>query len=175
MAQGDDRALDALYRQHAATMLGLALRLLHDREEALDVVQDVFSTAWRNAHRYDRSRASVVTWLAVMTRSRSIDRLRSRKIRDRVDAELTRNICEHQSETSSRRLLQRQRGRRLRSALDGLPETQRQVLEMAYFEGLTQSEIAERVGAPLGTVKTRTLLAFRKLRLELAAELQALI
>lgn len=175
MARGDDIALDRLYSLHAPTLLGLALRILRNHEEALDVVQDVFLAAWRNASRYDRARASVLTWLAVMTRSRSIDRLRSRQIRDRVDIQLARDASMQHNEASSARLLHRQRRRRLRSALSILPAAQRQVLELAYFQGLTQSEIASRLGTPLGTVKTRTLLAFRKLRQELNAEFSELV
>lgn len=175
VAGGDTEAFEALYMRHSALLFSLARRILHTPEEAAEVVQEVFLAAWRNARRYDPTRASVLTWLVVMTRSRAIDRLRSRAIRERVDHRLADQDDSWRPESASGGLLDSERRRRVRNALSQLPLSQRQVVELAYFEGLTQSEIAGRLGTPLGTVKTRTLLAFRKLRRDLAEEIDALL
>jgi RNA polymerase sigma-70 factor (ECF subfamily) len=176
IADRDADALARLYDRHAPTLLGLARRVLYDTQEAEDVLQEVFLQVWRQAGRYDRLRSSVATWLVLITRSRSIDRLRTRQVRERtVEASRHQSPPTHTSPEGAGNVLSRERRRRLESALEGLPPEQRQVVELAFYRGLTQTEIAERVAIPLGTVKTRTLLAMRKLRAALRDELGELL
>ena len=165
MAQGDRDAVGDLYDRHARPVFSLALRILRDSSEAEDVVQDVFTQAWKQAARYDTSRGAVGAWLLNMTRSRAIDRVRSR--RARPDSVPDRGEARDLADTALQqdmRLLSAEQVSRLRAALDALPPTHRLALELAYYEGLTHVEIAERLEEPLGTVKTRIRQAVIKLR-----------
>lgn len=162
----DADALAALYDRHAARLLGLARRILGEGGEAEEVLQEVFLFAWRSASSFDPSRGSVRTWLLIATRSRSVDRLRSRRsaspphlgsLEEAGDGPPAPDDVEQSSS-------ERQWESICRAAVGELPEDQRRVLELAYFEGLTQQEIAERTGMPLGTVKTRVRLGLTKLR-----------
>ena len=176
IAAGDTEALGALYDQYAPLLFALARRILHDPQASEEVLQEVLLQVWNQAQRYDTSRSSVSTWLVLLTRSRAIDRLRSRQSRER-----TRNALEaespsaHTSSTALTNVLMEQRRQRLRRELDLLPPEQRQVLELAFYQGLSQTEIASNVGIPLGTVKTRTLLAMKKLRKALAEDVKELL
>jgi RNA polymerase sigma-70 factor (ECF subfamily) len=165
VAAADERALAELYDRWVVTVHALVARIVSDPEDAEDVVEDVFWQAWRQAARYEGARGSVGTWLMTIARSRALDRLRARRRRreelleewvidDRPGAgtDLAANV-----EASERRA-------RVLAALDALPPEQRQVLEMAYFEGMSQTEIADRTDQPLGTIKTRVRLAMQKLR-----------
>jgi len=150
--------------------------VLNDPADAEEVVQEAFLHLWRQAGRYDPSRASVPTWLALVTRSRAIDRLRTRGVVDRTHEAAGKEAGPgHASGDGAARVLQAERARRVRAELAAIPEEQRRVLELAFFEGLTQTEIAERTGIPLGTVKTRTLLAMKKLRTALRDEIRELL
>jgi RNA polymerase sigma-70 factor (ECF subfamily) len=176
VAAGDRDALAALWDRFAPVLLGLARRVLKDPADAEEVVQEVFLHLWRQAGRYDPTRSSLSTWLALVTRSRAIDRLRTRGVVDRTHAAVQAEAGPvHASGEGASRVLHGERRRRVRDELAGLPEEQRQVLELAFFEGLTQREIAERTGIPLGTVKTRTLLAMKKLRTALRDEIRELL
>lgn len=176
IAGEDPEALRELHERFAGLLTGLARRIVGGKEEAEDVVQDVFVQVWRQADRYRRSRSSVSTWLALITRSRAIDRIRSRRVADRTaQAAHAEGPGEHASAEAPAAVVHRERRARLRGEMERLPEEQRQVLELAFFAGLTQSEIAERTGIPLGTVKTRTLLAMRKLRAALRDEIEGLL
>ena len=176
VAAGDRDAVAALWDRFAPVLLGLARRVLKDPADAEEVVQEVFLHLWRQADRYDPTRSSLSTWLALVTRSRAIDRLRTRGVVDRTHAAVQAEAGPaHASGEGASRVLHGERRRRVRDELAGLPEEQRQVLELAFFEGLTQREIAERTGIPLGTVKTRTLLAMRKLRTALRDEIRELL
>lgn len=176
LVKGDEQALSQLYDRYASMLLALAIRVVNDRAEGEEVVQEVLIQAWKQAERYNPDRSSVSTWLVMMTRSRAIDRVRSRKVIDRTMAaakqEETRT---HESPSGARNVLHGERAVRLRDALSDLPKEQRQVLELAFFSGLTQREIAAETSIPLGTVKTRTLLAMKKLRVALAADLGDLL
>lgn len=161
-AAGDEAALAALYDRHAAAMLGVALRILKTRQDAEDLVHDVFVEAWQRAGDFDASRGSVRSWLLVRTRSRAVDRLRS------LEAARKRGLLlrdqQGPGEASVEPLwdgLDRQRAKR---ALDALPEAQRSLVELAYFEGLSCSEMAEKCGIPIGTVKSRLSAGMSKLR-----------
>ena len=174
MAQGDEQALGALYDRWQGAVRALALRIVGDGMEAEDVVEDVFWQAWRQADRFDATRGSVATWLLTLARSRALDRLRAIK-RQRVDASLDdedaslpQEALATQDASPSDAADQDERSRLVAVALAALQPAQRQCLELAYFSGLSQSEIAERTSTPLGTVKTRMRLALRKLKDTLA-------
>lgn len=176
MAEGDETALGGLYDRFAGMLLGLARRVLHSTSDAEEVVQEVFLQVWRQAGRYDRTKSSVSTWLVLITRSRSIDRLRSRKVKDRtIDQVRQEKPKLHTSPEGHGSVLLEQRRERLVRELAELPPEQRQVLELAFFAGMTQSEIASATDIPLGTVKTRTLLAMKKLRKALQDDIRALL
>jgi RNA polymerase sigma-70 factor (ECF subfamily) len=169
-------ALADLYDRHAPTLLALARRILAGTSDAEEVLQEVFLHVWNNAARYDAGRSSVSTWLVLITRSRSIDRLRNRKVVERVhEAAHQEDPVGHASPEGVESVFFRERRQRVKSELDKLPPEQKQVLEMAFYEGLSQSEIADRAGLPLGTVKTRTLLAMKKLRGALRSDIRELL
>jgi RNA polymerase sigma-70 factor, ECF subfamily len=165
MAQGDGEAVAELYDRHARPIYSLALRILGDVTDAEDVVQEVFSQAWRQASRYTASRGAVSAWLLTLTRSRAIDRLRAKRARPAgvTDARLPDQLVDASPAVDSM-VLSSEHVSRVRAALDELPLLQRAALELAYFEGLTHAEIADRLEQPLGTVKTRIRLAMLKLR-----------
>lgn len=176
LVERDQEALAELYDRHASMLLALAQRVLGSREEAEEVVQEALLQVWSQATRYDPDRSSVSTWMVLITRSRAIDRLRNRKVIERTTVAVQREeTTTHASPAGVGAVLRYERGLRLRRELDRLPEEQRDVLERAFFQGMTQREIAERTGIPLGTVKTRTLLAMKKLRAALQSDLEALL
>jgi RNA polymerase sigma-70 factor (ECF subfamily) len=169
-------ALADLYDRHAPTLLALSRRILAGTSDAEEVLQEVFLHVWNNAARYDAGRSSVSTWLVLITRSRAIDRLRNRKVVERVhEAAHQEDPVRHASPEGVESVFFRERRQRVKSELGKLPPEQKQVLEMAFYEGLSQSEIADRAGLPLGTVKTRTLLAMKKLRGALRSDIRELL
>lgn len=173
---GDAAALALLYNRFSGMLLGLAHRVLGDASDAEEILQEAFLQVWNQAGRYDPSRSSVSTWLVLITRSRAIDRLRSRKVKNRtLLAVQQEKRGMHTSPEGVGDVFRQERGQRLRQEMALLPKEQREVLEMAFFRGMTQSEIAERTGIPLGTVKTRSLLAMRKLRKALSEEIEELL
>lgn len=176
VAERRPEALSELYDRHAPTLLALARRILGSTGDAEDVLQETFLHVWNNASRYDPSRSSVSTWLVLITRSRAIDRLRHRNVVDRAHESAHQASGDrHASPEAPESVLFRERRERVRREMESLPPEQRQVLEMAFYDGLTQTEIAARAGLPLGTVKTRTLLAMKKLRGALRAEIRQLL
>lgn len=165
VAAGDPNAVAELYDRHARAVYSLVLRIVDDQAEAEDVVQEVFSQAWTQAARHDPGRGAVGAWLLMMARSRAIDRVRARRARpDGAGDDRQVVSLPDPSPRQDLILLGLEQAARLRRALADLPLMQRVTLELAYFEGLTQSEIAERLEQPLGTVKTRIRLALLKLR-----------
>jgi RNA polymerase sigma-70 factor (ECF subfamily) len=165
MAQGDSSALATLYDRHARAIYSLAIRILSDTAEAEDVVQEVFTQAWRQASRYDATRAPVIGWLMIITRARALDRLRRR--RSRITAtELDASTPHPRDPDPSQELqaISAEQAERLRGALGSLPDAQRAAIELAYYQGLTQTDIAERLQQPLGTIKTRIRSGLLKLR-----------
>ena len=168
VADLDSGALGALYDRHGRAVYSLALRILGNESDAEEVTQDVFAQAWRRAAQYDASRGTVAAWLLVMARTRAIDRFRARRVRPegRVhdDDGLTLQQLPATAPDVASELLAVERGQRVRQALEALPFLQRVAIELAYFEGLSQREIAERLEQPLGTVKTRMRLGLLKLR-----------
>jgi len=165
VARGDQLAFAELYDRHARLIFSLALRILQERADAEDVVQEVFAQVWAQAARYDASRGAVAAWMLMLTRSRAIDRLRARRARPEAAAESeTAEQVVDESATQDLELLSAEQVARLQRALKELPEAQRTALELAYYEGLTHAEVAQRLAEPLGTVKTRIRQAVIKLR-----------
>ncbi len=163
VARRDELALAALYDRYRLILFGLLVRILNSREEAEDVLQEVFLQVWRRAVDFDEQRGRPFTWLVTLTRSRAIDRLRVLASRQRLADSAAQDATDEVSDAVADTLHAEQReivGR----ALASLPEEQRRTLKLAYFEGLTQSEIAAQLGTPLGTVKTRMRAGMIKLR-----------
>ncbi|MGH9468761.1 MAG: sigma-70 family RNA polymerase sigma factor [Terriglobia bacterium] len=160
VAQGDESALASLYDRYAGIVYSIANRVLRDGSAAEEILQDIFYQLWRTAASYDAGRGSLAGWLLVSARNRAIDRLRRRKP---VDAATTEEVVPLAFNLESS-LAQHELISKVTSALDSLTPPQRQVLEMAYFEGMTHSDIAERTGEPLGTIKTRLRAALQVLR-----------
>jgi RNA polymerase sigma-70 factor (ECF subfamily) len=152
---GDAQALGDFYDLYAGLVNGLALRILRDAAEAEDVVQEVFVQVWRQAQRFDPTRGTAEAWLCTIARSRALDRLRRRTARREEPSE---------SAPGSTEAPRTEEALVVRKALEGLTTDQRKALELAYYEGLTQTEIAARLGEPLGTVKTRIRTAMLRLR-----------
>jgi RNA polymerase sigma-70 factor, ECF subfamily len=155
LAKGDKDALSALYELHAGLILAVVLRLVRNRSEAEDLVQETFLEAWRRATHYEPQRAHVVSWLVTIAKSRAIDRLRNRQVASRVHEQEV-----HESPSASvdvvEALHQHRESAVVRRAVSELPQSQRELLELAWSKGMSQSEIAASTGIPLGTVKTRT-------------------
>ncbi|MBV8201110.1 MAG: sigma-70 family RNA polymerase sigma factor [Acidobacteria bacterium] len=179
VAERQPDALALLYDRFAPTLLALARRILDNHADAEEVLQEVFIQVWNRAERYDPARSSVSTWLVLLARSRAIDRLRSRKVVERTHeagAQAAPGTAEgYASPEAVENVFIQERHERVRREMAALPAEQRQVLEMAFYQGLTQSEIATQAGMPLGTVKTRTLLAMKKLRNALRQEIRELL
>jgi RNA polymerase sigma-70 factor (ECF subfamily) len=167
MGAGDDRALARFYDRWARVAYALIVQMVRDPDDADDVLEDTFYQAWRQAARYTAARGSVATWILTIARSRALDRLRARKrLREepltptsgmQAGTGSTETRSGDVAETADQR-------ERVAQAVRTLPPEQREVVELAYFGGLSQSEIAARTGQPLGTVKTRARLAGQKLR-----------
>lgn len=173
VARGDEGALARLYDQYRVILFGLLVRILNSREEAEDVLQEVFLQVWRRAKDFDEERGRPFTWLITLTRSRAIDRIRQLGARQRLADSAARNTFDEASDAVTDTLHSEQREIVAR-ALAALPEEQRRTLNLAYFEGLTQSEIAEKLGTPLGTVKTRMRSGMIKLRELLSEQMKSL-
>jgi len=156
---GDQQAMSELYDRYAKVVYAVALRVLQDASAAEDVLQDVFLQLWRNPDAFDASRGSLAAWLAVISRHRSIDRLRKR--RPEIDIEECVIAGGHDLRDEAERTLLVEK---VRAALAEMNPDQRRVLELAYFQGLTHSEIAAKTGEPLGTVKTRIRSGLQQLR-----------
>jgi RNA polymerase sigma-70 factor (ECF subfamily) len=174
VAGGDEQALSALYDRYRLILFGLIQRILHSQAEAEDVLQEVFLQVWRRASAFDEARGRPFTWLVTLARSRAIDRLRALGSRDRTAQEAARAVPDRLSDASDDAVKSEQ-GEIVRRALAELPEEQRRTLLLAYFEGLTQTEIAERLNAPLGTVKTRMRSGMIKLRELLGSRIKDLL
>jgi RNA polymerase sigma-70 factor (ECF subfamily) len=176
-ARGDGAALAVLYDRHARGVFSIAIRVLRDEGDAEDVVQEVFAQVWRQASRYDATHGSVAAWLLTMARSRAIDRLRTRLSRpdDRSRAvawsdDVWGGRAAPLVDPSDALTAERD-ARRVKESLDRLPLMQRLAIELAYFEGLTQSQIAERLEQPLGTQTSMAVLAAPDLvRIDLAGQ-----
>jgi RNA polymerase sigma-70 factor (ECF subfamily) len=165
VAAGDVAALRALYDEHAPRAIAIAMRILRNVEEAEDVVQDTFLEVWRRSAQFDDGRGTAVAWIVTIARSRAIDRLRATQTADRALDGVVANedVMRTALPSPVDRMEERREGTRVATALAALPAPQRETIELAYFEGLSQSEIAAKTGTPLGTVKMRVKLAMSKL------------
>lgn len=162
-----DFSFEELYDQHSPMVYAVLMRMLRNAHDAQEVLQETFLQAWRQRDRFDESRGSATAWLIMIARSRSIDRLRQRQLREPFEQMFDANAYgkpDARFEGIEDRLAFTAQGNRLRTVLAELPPAQRKVIELAYFDGLSQSEIALQIGEPLGTVKTRILLGMKKLR-----------
>lgn len=173
VARGDESAFARVYDRYSPILLGLLLRILRSRAEAEDVLQEVFLQVWQQARSFDESRGRAFTWLVTLARSRAIDRLRAvdsreraaqRSAEDGLPAAQTLVLADDDA-------IRAERAEAVRGALGELPEEQRQVLVLAYLEGMSQSEIAAAKNQPLGTVKTRTRAGLKKLSESLRSRL----
>lgn len=157
---GDERAMGELYDRYSGVVYGVALRVLGNTSSAEDVLQEVFLQLWRNPQSFDADRGRLAPWLAVIARNRAIDLLRKRPMEDDIDELPISTGVNLEDEAAERMAISK-----ARVVLGQLPQDQRRALEMAFFEGMTHTEIAAKTGDPLGTVKTRIrsgLLALRK-------------
>lgn len=161
MAAGDRDALATLYERHSALLMGLAMRIVREKREAEDLLHDVFLEAWRSAKDFDPKRGRVRTWLAIRMRSRALDLQKSARVsRNAGDGGLDAVVDDAEGTSPDHA--------RVRGALAEIGTDQRRVLELAYFEGLSCTEIADRVGIPVGTVKSRIAAGLDRLRGRLA-------
>jgi RNA polymerase sigma-70 factor, ECF subfamily len=163
IARGDETALAGVYDRYRLILFSLILRILHDREEAEDVLQETFLQVWRRARDFDETRGRGFTWLVTIARSRALDRLRASASRARVVVEAAQAPREETSDVAQESL-RSERSERVRSALADLPDEQKRALFLAYFEDMTQTEIAAKLNAPLGTIKTRMRSGMMRLR-----------
>ena len=169
VARGDRNALAELHHRHAAALLGLLHRILGNRSEAEDVLQEVLLQVWRRAGDFDPSRGHPFRWLATIARNRALDRLSVLTTRMRLVAGQPADPAEDLTPDPMTGASLAEDARQLRGALAQIPDAQRRVLLLAYFKGLSQSEIAGQLGVPLGTVKSNARLGLVKLRDLLAA------
>lgn len=160
--RGDEQAMAALYERYSRVVYSVAMRVLRDPGSAEDVLQDVFLGVWRRPETFISARGSVGGWLAVVARNRAIDILRRKRPSEQIEEVYLASPFNLADEAERNRMMQR-----ARAVIMRLPPEQRKTLEMAYFDGLTHSEIAEMTGDPLGTVKTRIRTALLTLRKEL--------
>ncbi len=164
---GDKDSLSELYDRYSTVLYSVALRVLNNETEAQDLLQDVFVQIWEKAGLYDPTRGKPLTWVISLTRNRSIDRLRSLQRRHRLRDEVEKETAAAEKQTPSDvrdELFASDTSRLVREAVMQLSEQQRQAIEMAYFSGLTQNEIAEQLAEPLGTIKARIRRGMLKLR-----------
>ena len=166
MAAGQEPAMGELYDLTSGLVHGVALRMLENPQDAEEVVLDVFMKAWRNASTYSADRGSVIAWLVMMARSVAIDRIRSRNAQPKTLDLASVTVPEPMGSeaTPEQAIDQNERRTRIQLALSELPTEQREALILAFFGGLSHAELAERLGQPLGTIKTRIRLGLRRLR-----------
>ena len=168
LGDGDLEALEGLYDRYSTLVFSVSLRVLHDTQLAEDVVQEVFLRLWRQPSSYDPTRGRFISWLMSVTRNRSLDELRrvTRRLRSEdLEEEPGRELPAPEGvDDPQAGLLLAERRAAVRAAMTRLPPAQRRVIELAYFGGLTQVEIAQATGDPLGTVKTRVRLGMQKFR-----------
>ena len=166
IAQGDEQAFAQFYRRSADGLYGLALKMMNDPGEAEDVLQDGFSYMWRKAATYDSARSSPFTWAVMIVRNKAIDRLRTRQRQARIVEKSTVEFLHFadSDNISSREPERREQCAQVRAALAEIPSEQKQVVELAFFGGLTHEQIAQQLDAPLGTIKARIRRGLLRLR-----------
>jgi RNA polymerase sigma-70 factor (ECF subfamily) len=169
----DIEAFEVFYDRHGGVAYSLAYRIVGERATAEDVTQEAFISIWRSGARFDQARGSVRSWMLGIVRNRAIDALRSRAAKaPKLDFDDDEALAQQPSgERTEAEAMRRETAGEVRGALGGLPSEQSKVIEMAYFGGFSQSEIAEMLGLPLGTVKGRMRLGLEKVRVAMAEEL----
>ena len=171
IARGEEEAFRGLFGRYAPTALALARRIVRQSFLAEEIVQEAFLAVWRNPDGFDEQRGSVKAWLMGMVHHRAVDAVRREESQRRRAEESKRSdpivVLDHADQVVEEVGAPQERAA-VRGALGELPQEQRQVIELMYFDGLSQSKIAERLGLPLGTVKSRTLLGMRRLRSAMA-------
>lgn len=162
----DPQALARLYDRYASLVHGLVLRIVKSPHDAEEVTQDVFLYAWQRSTQFDAQRGNLAAWLLVLARSRAIDRLRARRSRERSveAATAAAAFVPAAPPDPAAATFDAEHRARIERALASLPEAQRQAVQIAFFEGLSHTEVADRIGAPLGTVKTRIRQGMLRLR-----------
>ena len=170
VAARDGASFARLFEIHGPLTLGVLLRILGRRSEAEEVLQEVFLQVWMQADRYDEVRSTPRGWILMLARSRALDRLRRRDSLRRREEAAGEAVGDVIAPIGTERLETLERERQVSSALGALSPDQRRCIELAFFEGLTHTQIAERLAAPLGTVKSRILLGMNKLRQALSAD-----
>jgi RNA polymerase sigma-70 factor (ECF subfamily) len=172
----DLQAFRALYERYGSLVYSTCLRIVRDSQVAEDISQEIFLRIWRRPERYVAQRGRFLTWLTSVTRNRAVDEVRSRNRRFRHETaspeERERDVPGPEANDPALTAELADQRRLILAAMSGLPAEQRQVIELAYFGGLTQQEISERLSQPLGTVKTRIRLGMQKLRAALTPELK---
>jgi RNA polymerase sigma-70 factor, ECF subfamily len=169
-SEGDARALEVLYDRYSGVVFSFALRLVADRQLAEEILQEVFFRAWQQGRNYSSQRGTFVTWLLSITHNMAIDEIRKRRRRpQKADSEEPEQVLAAVADTSAGSNVEEEvwlgsLRDTVAVALRSLPPAQREAIEMAYYQGLTQREIAESLGEPLGTIKTRMRLGLQKLR-----------
>ena len=169
VAGGNARAFEVVYERHCTAVFSLAYRICGGRTAAEEIAQEAFLAIWRSGARYDRARGSVRTWLLGVVHNRAIDTLRRTTVHQRrqtTDEQAAERL--EAPERTDVEAARREEARSMRALLDGLPEEQRRVVELAYFGGFTHEQIAQMLGLPLGTVKGRMRLALEKMRANIA-------
>lgn len=165
---GDTRALEQLYELYKSLLFGMIISIVKKREEAEDVLQEVFITIWEKANTFDPDRGNVFSWIVTLSRNKAIDRIRSKGYKNQQKTSLTVEALALSSEADTYDPLETtifsDRAELVKEALKKIPETQSEVIKIAYYTGMTQSEIADHLDLPLGTVKTRTRQGMIKLK-----------
>jgi RNA polymerase sigma-70 factor, ECF subfamily len=164
VATGDRTALRLIYHDTSAKLFGVCLRILSDRSEAEDVLQEVYVTVWRKAASFDPGRASPITWLVAIARNRSIDRLRSSAVSRRSEPIESAEDVRDETPGAIETVLQTEQHARLKTCLGELEERQAKAVRAAFLDGVTYEQLAERMGVPLGTMKSWIRRSLLKLR-----------
>lgn len=164
----DPKALEQLYDIYSTLLYGLVIPIVKKREEAEDVLQEVFITIWEKASTFDEDRGNVYSWIVTLTRNKAIDRIRSKGYKSQQKASVSTSEPDFTLEGDRydplETTIHSDRAELVKMALDQIPEKQREVIKIAYYQGMTQSEIADHLNLPLGTVKTRTRQGLIKLK-----------
>ena len=168
LVRREERALEELYGRYSRAVYSLILRITRQPSTSQEIVQEVFLQLWRNAHAYQPSRGSVEPWLLTLARYRALDYVRGKEEKQRRQEDDVENFSpQSNAPDPEQRLDQQRRSQLVHGLMSSLPEAQRRAIELAYFEGMTQSEIAKQMNEPLGTVKTWIRSALVRLRQEL--------
>jgi RNA polymerase sigma-70 factor (ECF subfamily) len=168
IAAGSAEALAALYDDFSSGLFGIAVGILKNRAEAEETLQDVFLTIWKNAGKYNPEQGKASTWLITMTRNRCIDRIRSRQRREKLHENAhAENMVTMTQDSPESPLISGEMAAEVRATLQTLPEDMRHVLELVFYQSLTQTEIAENLQEPLGTIKSRIRRAMGRVRSKL--------